>query len=179
MIPGTQVTLMLPEQLLVSNRLHNKLVKELVREELQKHHKVRIPQHFQRSATKKYGYAKRISRRGRLSYYAWKQKKYGSNRDLVKTGDSEREMKAHGQVTVAGAATGGNIDGRLKMRFNWRGGTGRVRSQRGFGVGPEQMVKEVQAMTPDEVAEVSLAINLNYGAKIVRMLKEGRRIRLK
>lgn len=168
-IPVLRTTIEVPELLFDAARVNNEIVKTAIREEAFKHWRQRIPRHFQQGATGKYGYAKRQSlmRAGNkwISYNTWKARKHKSRRDLVKTGATQREMTSRAKITVGGAAEGGKkpLTVTLRLRFPFRGGTGRFRkSTSRQAVTIDQMAKEIQAVTPDELRDISLGLQQRY-----------------
>lgn len=168
---------------LESDRLHNRIVKELVRAELVEHWRKRIPLHFRQDARAKYGYEQR-----KPGYKAYKARKFGSRRDLVKTGATERLMKSQYRVTVGGAAEGGKgtgLNGRLWLNFGWdtlvathmRAKFKHIRNakQRAAtiaairvksGVNLAQMRKEIQAFTDQEREEIARSIQQGYVERV-------------
>lgn len=153
-----------PEDIAV--RHHNRFVKESLREVLKEHHAKRIPGHFKTSAHQKYGYQRR-----NLKYMKAKNKRHGSSRDLVKTGQSEMSMTnaANANITIGGAAEGGKnaINAKLTLRFPWKGGAGRFRRETPTyqKVTIQQMIKEMQAMTDEERQQMAVKFNEAYWAR--------------
>lgn len=142
-----------------AGRLHNAIAKDAVRDTLVKHHRRRIPGHFQRPAHGKYGYAQRSPR-----YRAAKQKKYGSSIDLVRTGRTKQQMTTQRQITVSGQATAGTIRGRLTLRFPFPGGSLRFKAAAGTRqrVTIEQMAREIRTITSDEIQQINRDIRGLY-----------------
>ena len=148
----------LPPRLLISDRLHNRFVKEIMRELLMEHWQKRIPIHFTRPAHNRYGYAQR-----NLKYMKAKARRFHSTTDLVRSGKSKDYMTHYARIRVGGTAAAGDVTGTLELRFPFPGGTGRTR--RGnvrTGVMPAQMVKEVAKVVADERAEISSALGKKY-----------------
>lgn len=176
------LTIDFPEMLVNGERLHNRMVRECLLEELQAHGIKRIPLHFRPLARHRYSYARRLSHVGRRSYDTWKRQKYGSTADLVKTGKSRAAMSnpANQRITIRGSAASGTLTGTLSVRFGWAGGTGKQRSDRRVTVGttPKVMVEEVERIIPSEVREISEGIKGRYVAKVGEMLKRKQRIKL-
>lgn len=151
----------------VAMRHYNRIVKQSLREVLETHHKKRIPGHFAKSARQKYGYAPRNAK-----YMRYKNRRYHSSRDLVKTGRSEREMTnpANAKITIGGAAEGGKhpLNAKLSLRFPWKGGTGKLRKDRPHhrAINAQQLVKEMQAMIDQERAEMAKQFSELFWRKI-------------
>ncbi len=138
----------------IAVRHHNSFVKLALAEAMNRHHKNVIPEHFKATARDKYHYRERNT-----AYKKAKMKRYGSRTDLVKTGESKEFMTHNRTITVAGAAEGGKtpIKATITMRFPFKGGTGRQRYKQDSagGVGIDQMIKEVQAMTDDDRRKIA------------------------
>jgi len=166
-----------PEDIAV--RHHNRFVKEALREVLKEHHSKRIPGHFKTSAHQKYGYQRRNPK-----YMRAKARRHGSSRDLVKTGKSEQEMtnSANARITIGGSAEGGKnaINGKLTLRFPWKGGSGRFKRdtptyQR---VTAQQMIKEMQAMTDDERLQMAVQFSALYWNRVSSYQGKRQRLRM-
>lgn len=170
------MTLSIPEPLVDGVRMHNRLARECLREELQAHGEKRIPLHFRPLARHRYSYARRMSHQGRKSYNEWKRQRYGSTADLVKTGKSRAHMTnpANQKVTIRGSAAAGTLSGALAMRFPWTGGTGKQKGDRRITVGttPAVMVSEVERIIPTEVHEISEGMKSRYIAKVAERLRQ-------
>ena len=181
MIPTMHFKIEIPEQLVDSDRVHNKIVKEVLNEVLEEHWKKRIPGHFKRDAHRKYDYSNRLD-----SYIRMKQRKYRTGGlDLVMTGKTREAMTTQHQIRTGGTAVKGNISSTLILRFPFMAGYKKkrptVRTPRRSkvtiltpGVTLAMMRREVAAFTSDELREVSTAV----GRKYVEKLK-GRRFRKK
>lgn len=148
-----------PQMLVASPRLHNAFCKRALRAAIEYHHERRIPLHFQRAAHGKYGYAERSKR-----YRVAKQKKYGSSLDLVRTGATMRKMTRERQLSIGGQASSSGLRATLRLRFPFpadlsRGG---VRKDGRPKITAGEMVREIEAITPDELAEIQRQINDVY-----------------
>jgi len=156
-------------------RDHNRIAKAALKYVLVTHHGRNLPRHFKRDARSRYGYAPRNQK-----YIRWKQKRYGQGgMDLVKTGDSRREiLKSPPKIRMSGAAEGGKKDlsGTLLLRFAFRGGTGRFKSQ---GTRQEKQIKqffgEVQKILPAEGAELASDLGKEYMRLVAAMPKKQRK----
>lgn len=164
-------------EFLVGNagRAHNKIGKEAVRRALLTHHEKRIPGHFRRGAHQKYGYADRSP-----SYRHYKQRRYGSSIDLVMTGRTQHAMSSQAQITVGGTASGGTLNGQLKLRFPFGASAQQAHARRRRGqakgaplsargrrdgkprVTIEQMRREVATVLPSEVQEINRQLRVTY-----------------
>lgn len=145
-----------------SKRAHNRIVKECVREVLTTHWRKRIPIHFTRPAHQKYGYAERNKR-----YRIRKQKKYGTSIDLVRTGRTRHAMTTQYRITVGGQASSGGVTGKLQLRFPFAGGTRRFKkpgSRQAITI--EQMAREIETITPDEIREINDQVMAAYLKKL-------------
>lgn len=132
---------------LTQNRLHNKFGKKAVRKALEYHLKEIIPKHFKRDARQRYTYKRRNPQYVRSKQF-WYHK---GGMDLVKTGKSRKLMPAKARIIVSGITTANTLQGRLKMRFPFPGGTGkRKKPWMGSSVSVAQMVKEMETITTSE-----------------------------
>ncbi len=159
-IPQISYTLEVPEILVNSARVHNRLVKIVVRQVLEHHWRKRIPEHFKTSAHQKYGYLPRSAK-----YIRAKARRYGSTVDLVKTGAAKSEMTTRHRITIGGSAMNNDVAGKLTMRFPFPGGTGKKDSRKKGNfrlVDPAQMIREMQAITADELTEINRQIADGY-----------------
>lgn len=145
-----------PESLVRSDRLHNRIVRELIRDLLEEHHRKTLPLHFLATARDRYGYMPRTDR-----YKARKMRKWKSRTDLVASGKSRDYILHNKTITVSGAAAKGNVIGTLRTRFNFPGGTGRSRGGR-KGVTPAEMVKEVSKILPVEQDAIASKLAIRY-----------------
>ncbi|HJT35718.1 MAG TPA: hypothetical protein VJ783_27060 [Pirellulales bacterium] len=139
-----------------SRRAHNRIVKQVVTEVLTTHWRKRIPGHFQRPAHQKYGYAERNKR-----YRIQKQRKYGTSIDLVRTGRTRHAMTTQYRITIGGQGDG--VVGKLHLRFPFAGGTRRFRkpgSRQAITI--EQMAREIETITPDEIREINEQVLAAY-----------------
>ena len=158
MIPVPRFTIEMPELAALSPRKNNELIKAAMRPVLDFHWKRRIPYHFTPPAHAKYKYATRSPK-----YLSAKIRRYHVGADLVKTGRSRAEMTARARIRIGGTASGGTINGTIEMRFPFRGGTG---AQRQVGnrqsITILQMIREVRAISDDEIREIERQIADNY-----------------
>lgn len=172
-IPIPQFSMHVPS-LLRSTRLHNAIMKDVVRDELYNHWKHRLPLHFRLDARQRYGHMPRSPR-----YNSYKNRRFSSKRDLVKTGETERLMRSPPRITVGGAAEGGKngLRGRLHLTFSWAAAVAqrmRKKFSRGSrraaaasiktrtGVNLAQMRKEIQTFTDGELKDIAASIQANY-----------------
>lgn len=152
-----------PESLVKSDRLHNRIVRELIRELLEEHHRKTLPLHFTTAARERYGYMPRTDR-----YKARKMRKWKSRTDLVASGKSKEYILRNKTITVGGAAAQKNVMGTLRTRFNFAGGTGRSRGGR-KGVTPAQMVKEVSVILLEEQRKIASRLAERYREEIAAL----------
>jgi hypothetical protein len=196
-IPTVRATIVAPEPLLKERsflRLHNRASKDALRAEGVKHHRERLPGHFQRSAAQKYNHARRTTK-----YMRMKAKRFRSVTDLVKTGATRDAMvKNPPKIRVGGqAADSDSGDARtlrltLELRFPFgkaaqaavakairRGKLqkGHVSSSHRRGVSIEQMRKEIASITTDEAREIAAGFLKRYGQNLAVALAKAPRLR--
>lgn len=175
-----------------SLRKQNSAMKEAMRTAMKTHHRERIPKHFRADARTRYGHAERTRK-----YNAFKRRFMGSRRDLVKTGRTEKEMKANARITIGGTSLTG-LKAKMKLRFGWedrpvqdqkmvnvlqeafqkrlrRAGGDRFLAEllkrQTAGVTLNQMRKEITTIRPDELQEFADEFAQEYAKRIV----DGRR----
>lgn len=161
----------------IAQRHHNRFAKEAMRRVLITHHEKRIPVHFTKVAHQKYGYQSRT-----LKYMKAKARKYHSTTDLIKTGNTRRQMTSAGgrKITIGGAAEGGKkaLEGTLTLRFPFPGGTGRFRKEDTHQqVTIQQMNKEIKAITPEERHEIAKQLMKEYWSQVNQFRGKRRRRR--
>jgi hypothetical protein len=161
----------------VARRHHNRMTKDALREVLEEHHQTRLPEHFSRAAHAKYGYAQRNEK-----YIRTKQRRYHTGGlDLVKTGGSRARMAREGHVVMSGAAEGSQkkLGGTLKLRFDFRGGSGRYRQPGAAQHIPiDQMRKEVRTFLAAERAEMARSFRAKYLAAYKAFRARRQRVRM-
>src|SRR5687768_16788977 len=83
----------------LAKRWHNKYAKEALRETIEKWHghQQGFAKHFRRDARYRYNHAPRSEK-----YKRYKQRRYHSTVDLIKTGRTKRRMLSTYKVTVGG-----------------------------------------------------------------------------
>lgn len=156
-MPILSYSLEVPERLVHSDRVHNRLMKVTMREAAEDHWRRRVPGHFTRPAHNKYGYAERSKK-----YRFYKQRKYGSSIDLVRTGRTRHVMTTQKQIRLGGSATGRGVIARVILRFPFPGGTQRFKGQSRQRVTIEQMMREIRAITAAEGAEIATFVHGSY-----------------
>lgn len=168
MIPTMNITMELPDQLVKSDALHVKYLKESLKEVAYLHWKQRIKKHFDQSARTKYHYAKRAN-----STIAKKLKLTGQNIDLVFTGRSKQKMLSEHKITAGGGGRAGEGDARravvvkLMISFAFKGGSGRFRkAESRQATTVAQMRKEVATITSDEVKQIAAEAKRLYVQKV-------------
>lgn len=167
MLPSMSVAIRIPSRspLRATVRKHNQFTKEAVRETLFRHWLERSPDHFKQTAMAKYGYKPRSEK-----YLRSKRRKFGFRADnpLLYTGKSRDYITRTFSITVGGAAEGGKkeIGAKLTTRFQWRGGSGKMREGGRSGVTPQDMVNEMTRTTPEEREKMSQNILKRYLAKL-------------
>ena len=153
----------LPEPLLdgrAFERMHERAVKDSLREQMEIWQKKVLPDHFKATARLKYQHQERRP--------SWKAKKFniwGSRTDLVASGKTKRFMTSTYRITVTGSAYGGGVVVTLRMRFpfpaSFENSTNRVSL--------EQMAKEIGIITRDEADAFASAFRDGY----VKRINEG------
>lgn len=156
-------------------RAHNLAGKTALREQLEIHHATRIPQHFRTTARSKYRYQPRSK-----GYKAFKKAVFHSITDLVRTGATERWVKAARQIRIGGTVAGRltkksqtmtyrvsnpELVGNLIMRFPFPVSRDR-NNPRGVTIG--QMADEITAVTPAEEQEIAAGFEKRYTAELAR-----------
>jgi hypothetical protein len=178
----------LPEILLRSERTHNRFVRTALEDNAGFHHKNVMREHFRPEAKDRYGHAPRSDK-----YRKWKTRRWGADVDLFKTGRTKNAILGTAKVLTSGSASSETLRTRLLMRLPFGGGTGEqmddaskglpvspkklaefrakldsMHQARGrTGVTPAQMVKELQAVTAEEIK----AANKRIGARYVELIK--------
>lgn len=126
------------------------------------HWRKAIPDHFKSGAATKYGYARRSPK-----YLKQKERLGRGSLPLVFSGRTQSEIT--GSRTIRATGTKGAT---LLMRASFPGASGNFRFKRGQIIlsfkQREQLarVKEIEAITSDEIAEVALAEEREYVKQI-------------
>jgi hypothetical protein len=172
-------------------RIHNRCAKNALREEAVKHHKERIPLHFQRSARQKYGYQPRKEK-----YMRFKARVFRSVTDLVKRGKTKDAMtQGESKIRLGGKAADENgvfggmkatlelpfpigTDAQKRIAKRIKSGKGtRPTGPRGTGVTIPQMKKEIATIIPTESRDIAQGFLRRYGQHLARELARAPRIR--
>lgn len=105
-------------------RYHNKYAKEALFDAVVKWHgsEQGFKTRFKREAKTRFKHFERSQK-----YKAMKARKYHSTVDLIKSGDSKEQMLTRAQIQIGGTAEKGTLSVTIKMRFAFKGGTGRFR----------------------------------------------------
>lgn len=145
----------------LSQRLHNRFVKEAVAETLEEHHRRHTRKHFQYGNNARYGHYRRSSR-----YLRRKERLHGHRIDLVYSGQSRREVSSAAiKVRIGGAAEGGKkgITGSFRLRFPFAGrDDGKNRTVALLG----RMNKELSRWSDDEAEWARQEVSRRYWAKV-------------
>lgn len=136
------------------NRIHNQAMRFALMETMKRHHKLRIPGHFDRWKQSKYKY----KRRSRITKILKSHKALQSQADLVKTGGSKREMTTRIRIRIGGSASGGKMT--VTGILRWR--PGMRQSKRATGVTREVMSDEIARFTPEEEQEAAQDMAFYY-----------------
>ena len=157
-----------------SDRVHSAAGKQAMRDVLEDHHRVRIPEHFKRPAHAKYHYQSR-----QRPYVIRKMRMYGTRAgtDLIRTGHLEAVVTSAHSITVSGRLTGYNTAGSIDKRAMGPGLLGTLRmpwpipesrdQQDPRRVTIEEMKAEIKAVTPEE--EQTMAVL--FGQRYIRYLR--------
>lgn len=95
---------------IASDRLWNRINREAMRAALEWHHRQHMPKHFEQGARSRYGYMPRS-----LKYMRVKDKVMKSRRDLVYSGETEKQTKAGWKaLRISGTAVKGTLTGTLE-----------------------------------------------------------------
>jgi hypothetical protein len=173
MLPANTYTFEYPDVLNDTqgvHRLHNKVGKEAMRQELLNHHRKRIPLHFDQNNRTKYNHMPR-----KEGYKFRKYKKFRSRTDLVATGRTKDAMRRMYQLRIGGTASGETgLRGQLILRFPFtqtavfqqsqKKRYGKPREQRRVAVGVtiDQMRKEISTVIAAEQREIATNLGANY-----------------
>lgn len=154
----------------ISDRRHNQFAKQAMRYALERYHEDKrgFPRHFKREGRRLYDYDARD-----VKYVRAKQKRYKTGGlDMVKTGRTRRWMLAARRISVGGTAIGKTLTGTLKLRFPFKGGTGKFRKPTSHGaITIQQLVAEMQRFADDEPPLVAQWFHEEY----MRQVEEFRR----
>lgn len=172
MIPNAHFRFELPDMLTdgrAFERVHNRAVREQLTQELENHHRRRMPGHFEATNRAKYKHMERKP--------GWKAKKmnvWRSRTDLVASGRTKRFMLSTYKITVSGTASSGKgVVGTLRMRFpfpaSFEHSTNRVSLQ--------QMAKELQTFTSEEESQMTKSFGTGYTARIKAALANSPKLR--
>ena len=183
----------------LAQREHNRISREALTDELAKHHRTRLREHFRATARTKYGYLPRNE-----GYKRRKLKRYGSRTDLVKTGATEQAFtKGAPKIVISGAATSNRgFGGKLMLgkfpfmvayalakglqryvprRFQPKSFLLRIfagnRFQPKGGVNLEQMRKEIQVIAPDEGRQIATGFLAGYMRRFRALMATNKRKR--
>lgn len=146
-IPKFTILLEWPED--ISNRRHNQFAKQAMRETLEVYHGSPrgFPRHFGRSGRQLYDYLPRNPK-----YVKAKNRRYGTGGlDMVKTGRTKNWMTRAYRLAVGGTAIARTLTGQLKLRFPFKGGSGRFRKAQSRGaITIQRLILEMQRFADDE-----------------------------
>ena len=181
-----------PEMLVMSPRVHNKLVKSAVRTVMEDHWKQTIPKHFQADAHARYGYAQRNRK-----YISQKIRKYGgrSGFDLIKTGRTKDRMTSIMKLQVGGRGDKGTIVATLQLKFGWSNKSTRGKQytsrrlnrnrkmipvepvQHKASITPAMMAMEIARVLPGEYYLMQKRLKENYVSEMLRTTSMRQRIK--
>lgn len=161
---------------MTQGRIHNRLVKEALRETMELHHSKHTRRHFQKGAKHLYAYAPRTRK-----YLASKRRKYGHTIDMLASGDTRRAMADKPvKVSIGGAAEGGKkgITATFKLKFPFAGKVQenvrkRIKGRGSKGYVPPrrrnilpQLKKEMERWAGDEVGWAIQEFQKRYMEKV-------------
>lgn len=160
MMPEMDVVLTLPRILGGSTRFerwHNRTVKAVLKEEIEKHWRKRIPDHFKQNARGKYHHKPRSRRYRRI-----KSRRFKSRRDLVKTRVTEEKFTSrHDGIRVGGRVSSGLVVATLVMRWPFPVGKDPPKVK----VTPRVMATEIEATTRGEEQNIYDGFRDRYVAR--------------
>ena len=167
-LPGTTCEIWISERLFemaISGRWWNKFGREVLREQLEKHHRERIPKHFRLGAHGTYGYAERREKTKKIKKYYWRKPE---DLDLVRSGRTSRQMISQRVISFGGSfgsfdKPGAGLVGRLTMRFPFP--TNRDSDSPG-AIKIEQLRKEIVSTTEAERLEIQRGYTQGLIAKM-------------
>lgn len=156
-----------PKMLVTSARVHNRLIRASLSSAMFAHATKREPVHFTRPARAKYAYKPRST-----NYAIAKQRKYKTGGlDLVKTGALRRKALAEYKLTVSGSAvdktgadTAKGVSGTIRFPFPESIKHRNVKNPRAVTL--KDMKRELEALTPDELLDISRDMELAYGVLV-------------
>lgn len=160
----------------LARRHHNKYAKEALGEAVEKwhQHKQGFPEHFTRAAREKFNHFPRTAR-----YKRYKQRRYHSTIDLVKTGRTKRRMLSQWKLRLGGSATGGNLNVTLVLSFPFKGGTGSFRKEGTTqSVTIEKMITELQRFDEDDPELLAKFFGEAYWKRVEQHRASRKRIRI-
>lgn len=171
-MPSFEAVIILPEPLDSSARfmrLHNKALKEAMKETLIKHWKTRIPTHFQAKAKTRYRHFERAPA-------TLESKRRGGRTlpDLYKSGRTRDKMtKEKPKIRIGGSGRKGQIRGTMILRFpaDFR------QAQKATGVTRSKMADEISRWTAQEEEDAAKYFRNRYIHHMQVMLKTRPKIR--
>jgi hypothetical protein len=171
MIPRVMFRFELPEPLIdgrAFERLHERCVKEALREVMEAWHRRILPEHFTTNNRTKYRHQER-----RPGWKAKKMNVYGSRTDLVASGRTKRFMLSAFSISLSGSAYGGGVVCTLTLRFPFPASF-TFSSNR---VSLEQMAKEIGTITREEADAMAADFLNRYTAKLNAGLAKSPKLR--
>ncbi len=169
------------------HRLHNKVGKEALRQELLHHHKKRLPPHFDSNNRVKWNHKPR-----KEGYKFAKYKKWRSMTDLVASGRTKLAMTKSNPTPVIGGTASGSagLSGKIKYRFPFTQTNAFQASQRkryskspqdrkrvSPGITIDEMRREISAINTGEQREIAVSLRNNYAQILARELKSRPKMR--
>ncbi len=135
-----------------SGRIWNQHAREALQEELEKHHRERIPKHFRLGARNTYGYRRRRMSTERKKVRYWRKP---AQLDLVRSGRGSLALMAGRQITFRGRFGGPKNPGTLKGMLNmWWPHPLRDNARVG-GLSADELSEEVARTTADEQRDIA------------------------
>jgi len=150
-----------------SGRIWNTHAREALKEELEKHHRERIPKHFRLGARGIYGYERRRQSTERKKVRYWRKP---AQLDLVRSGRGSLGIMARRQITFRGRFGGPKAPGTLKGILNmWWPHPLRDNAAVG-GLSAEQLSKEVATVTAQEEQDIARG----YVGRLIARIRQHR-----
>jgi hypothetical protein len=164
-----------PEDL--TKRDHNKYAKEALFDAVVRWHGHResgFPTRFQREAKTRFRHFERSEK-----YKRMKARKYHSTVDLIKSGDSKESMLTRVKIAVGGTAVKDTLHATATMRFAFKGGSGRFRTQgTRQEVTVERMLVELQTCDQQDAELIAKWLLEGYMQRLNNHRKTRKRIRI-
>jgi|GEM_PF-5288856 len=166
-LPNLSFEVDLPEILWRAARVCNSFARLALGDELEKHHRTRIPLHFRLSAHDTYGYKPRLESTRTKKERFWRKPK---GLDLVRTGQTASTIMGTYQITFGGgiggpmAANGASgLQGRLNMRLPFSVSRDNSDPRK---VSIDNMKDEITSTTADEQKDIAEGFTAGFARRL-------------